>query len=134
MPQSGACVITPITPAIRAMSRSAGLRDEIAALNEGLEADFGVRLSVRIRVTTGQVVAGTDERLAAGNAVNVAARLEQAAAPGKVIIGPQTWRLVRVARCDVAVQRWPLTQSGACDRRCRWPCSAREHSRHPRDA
>src|SRR5215469_8348457 len=76
------------------MSRSAGLRDEIAALNEGLEADFGVRLSVHIGVNTGQLVAGTDERLAAGDAVNVAARLEQAAAPGEVIIGRQTWRLV----------------------------------------
>jgi class 3 adenylate cyclase len=81
----------------RDMSRSAGLRDEIAALNEGLEADFGVRLSVRIGVNTGQVVAGLGERLAAGDAVNVAARLEQAVATGEVIIGPQTSRLVREA-------------------------------------
>lgn len=38
---------------------------------------------------------GTEERLATGDAVNMAARLEQAAAPGEIIIGPQTWRLVR---------------------------------------
>ena len=31
-------------------------------------------------MTTGEVVTGTDERLATGDAVNVAARLEQAAA------------------------------------------------------
>lgn len=41
------------------------------------------------------VVAGTDERLAAGDAVNLAARLGQVAALGEIIIGPQTWRLVR---------------------------------------
>ena len=46
-------------------------------------------------MNTGEVVAGTDERLATGDAVNLAARLEQAAAPGEIIIGPQTWRLVR---------------------------------------
>jgi class 3 adenylate cyclase len=32
-----------------------------------------------------------------GDAVNVAARLEQAAAPGEVLIGERTWRLVRDA-------------------------------------
>ena len=41
----------------------------------------------RIGVTTGEVVTGTAERLATGDAVNVAARLEQAAAPGEVLIG-----------------------------------------------
>ena len=37
----------------------------------------------RIGVNTGEVVAGTEERLATGDAVNVAARLEQAAAAGR---------------------------------------------------
>src|SRR5437660_7983344 len=40
----------------------------------------------RIGVNTGEVVAGTGERLATGDAVNVAARLEQAAAPGEILI------------------------------------------------
>ena len=52
-------------------------------------------MSVRIGVNTGQVVVGTEERLATGDAVNLAARLEQAAAPGEIIMGPQSWRLVR---------------------------------------
>src|SRR5262249_25694991 len=39
----------------------------------------------------------TGERLATGDAVNLAARLEQAAAPGEIVIGPQTWALVRDA-------------------------------------
>ena len=54
------------------------------------------------------MVAGTDERLAAGDVVNVAARLEQAAAPGEVIIGPQTWRLVREAVTAEPLEPLPL--------------------------
>ena len=41
----------------------------------------------RIGVTTGEVVTGTAERLATGDAVNLAARLEQAAQPGEILIG-----------------------------------------------
>ena len=51
----------------------------------------------RIGVNTGEVVTGTEERLATGDAVNVAARLEQAAQPGEVLIGAETLRLVRGA-------------------------------------
>src|SRR5947199_5820824 len=48
----------------------------------------------RIGVTRGEVVTGTEERLATGDAVNVAARLEQAAQPGEVLIGAETLQLV----------------------------------------
>ena len=48
-------------------------------------------------MTTGEVVDGTAERLATGDAVNVAARLEQAAEPGEILIGAETLRLVRDA-------------------------------------
>jgi class 3 adenylate cyclase len=51
----------------------------------------------RIGVTSGEVVTGTAERLATGDAVNVAARLEQAAAPGEILIGDTTLRLTRDA-------------------------------------
>jgi class 3 adenylate cyclase len=44
---------------------------------------------------TGEVVTGTEERLATGDAVNVAARLEQAAQPGEVLVGQPTLALVR---------------------------------------
>jgi class 3 adenylate cyclase/tetratricopeptide (TPR) repeat protein len=83
--------------ALRAVRAAAGLREEIAALNGALEADFGATVSIRTGVNTGPVVTGTEERLATGDAVNLAARLEQAAGPGEIVLGPQTWRLVRDA-------------------------------------
>ena len=83
--------------ALRAVRAAVGLREEIETLNRALEADFGATVSVRTGVNTGQVVTGTEERLATGDAVNLAARLEQAAAPGEIVIGPQTWALVREA-------------------------------------
>ena len=51
----------------------------------------------RIGVNTGEVLAGTGERLATGDAVNVAARLEQAAQPGEILIGAGTLGLVEPA-------------------------------------
>ncbi len=73
--------------ALRALRAAAEMR---AALPElGLQA--------RIGVMTGEVVTGTEERLATGDAVNVAARLEQAAEPGEVLIGEPTLALVRDA-------------------------------------
>jgi class 3 adenylate cyclase len=61
----------------------------------GTLPDLG--LQGRIGVMTGEVVTGTAERLATGDAVNVAARLEQAAQPGEVLIGQPTLALVREA-------------------------------------
>src|SRR5437868_8310806 len=51
----------------------------------------------RIGVNTGVVVTTTDETLATGDAMNVAARLEQAAEPGELLIGAATYALVSAA-------------------------------------
>ncbi|HEY7693181.1 MAG TPA: adenylate/guanylate cyclase domain-containing protein [Gaiellaceae bacterium] len=51
----------------------------------------------RIGINTGEVVTGTEERLAAGDAVNVAARLQQAARPDEVLVGETTLEQVRAA-------------------------------------
>ena len=80
--------------ALRALRAAAELRDPLAALNDELERDYGVSLQLRTGVNTGEVVTGTEERLATGDAVNVAARLEQAARPGEILIGEQTHLLV----------------------------------------
>src|SRR5437588_5699528 len=81
--------------ALRAVRAAAEMLAAVSTLNLELERDHGITLEVRIGVNTGEVVAGTEERLATGDAVNVAARLEQAAPPGSVLLGPETLRLVR---------------------------------------
>ena len=73
--------------ALRAVRAAVEMRDAIPEL--GLQG--------RIGVMTGEVVTGTTERLATGDAVNVAARLEAAAQPGEVLIGESTLALVREA-------------------------------------
>ena len=56
-----------------------------------------MRLACRTGVNTGEVVASTraETCILIGDAVNVAARLEQAARAGEILIGEQTQRLVR---------------------------------------
>jgi class 3 adenylate cyclase/tetratricopeptide (TPR) repeat protein len=70
--------------ALRACRAAVEMRDALPEL--GVEG--------RIGVNTGEVLTGTEERLATGDAVNVAARLEQAAEAGEVLIGAETLALV----------------------------------------
>jgi len=83
--------------ALRAVRAAADLRSALVPLNEELEQRFQTRLQLRTGVNTGEVVTGTEERLATGDAVNVAARLEQAAQPGEILLGEETLSLVRGA-------------------------------------
>jgi class 3 adenylate cyclase/tetratricopeptide (TPR) repeat protein len=83
--------------ALRALRAAVELRDSVASLNLALERDYGVSLRLRTGVNTGEVVTGTHERLATGDALNVAARLEQAAQPDEILIGEETRRLARAA-------------------------------------
>jgi class 3 adenylate cyclase/tetratricopeptide (TPR) repeat protein len=99
--------------ALRAVSAAAELRAAITELNQELEARYGVSLHLRIGVNTGEVVVGTEERLATGDAVNVAARLEQAASPDEILLGEETFRLARDAIEVEPVA--PLTLKGKAD-------------------
>ncbi len=86
--------------ALRAVRAADGMREALEPLNKDLERDFGVRLTTRIGVNTGEVLVGpatTDFGRMTGDAVNTAARLETAAQPGEVLIGADTYRLVRDA-------------------------------------
>jgi len=86
--------------ALRAVTAALEMQDALAVLNEELERGWGVRLANRTGVNTGEVVAGdvtSGQRLVTGDTVNVAARLEQAAAAGEVLLGDLTYRLVRDA-------------------------------------
>jgi class 3 adenylate cyclase/tetratricopeptide (TPR) repeat protein len=89
--------------ALRAMLAAAEMRDALPEL--GVEG--------RIGLATGEIVTGTEERLATGDAVNVAARLEQAAQPGEVLLAAETLELVRAAVEVEAVE--PLALKGKSD-------------------
>jgi class 3 adenylate cyclase/tetratricopeptide (TPR) repeat protein len=86
--------------ALRAVRAAGEMQIALEALNAELEREHAVGLLARIGVNTGEVVAGDPsggQRLVTGDAVNVAARLEQAASPGEVLLGESTFRLVRDA-------------------------------------
>jgi class 3 adenylate cyclase len=76
--------------AVRAVRAAAELRQQLTHLNSDLARDFATGIELRIGINTGEVVTGTEERLATGDAVNVAARLEQAASAGQVLLGETT--------------------------------------------
>ena len=86
--------------ALRAARAAVELTDAVSAL--GLQA--------RIGVNTGEVVAGAGDALVTGDAVNVAARLEQAAEPGVILIGESTHRLLSGAVTSELVG--PVTAKG----------------------
>jgi class 3 adenylate cyclase/predicted ATPase len=87
--------------------------DALRAVRAAVDMRAGVvplGLEVRIGVNTGEVVAGAGETLALGDAVNVAARLEQHAGAGEILLGAATQRLVRDAVRLEAVD--PLSLKG----------------------
>ncbi len=112
----------------RALHAAAAIREAVAALDEGLE--------VRIGVNTGEVVGGPGgpnqgEYSVSGDAVNVAARLQQSAQPSEVLVGGTTRRLAYEAfdfapresmavkgRTDT-VEAWRLESAVAERRRAR---------------
>ena len=99
--------------ALRAVRAAAEMRTALEDLNVTLRGEFGVTLENRTGVNTGEVVTSDtrgSQRLATGDTVNVAARLEQAAPAGEVLIGQSTYRLVRESA--EAVQVEPLTLKG----------------------
>jgi class 3 adenylate cyclase/tetratricopeptide (TPR) repeat protein len=84
--------------ALRAVRAAVDMRSALAQLNRELRDEQDVSLTVRTGVNTGEVIVSgltAGEPFASGDAVNVAARLEQSAAPGDVLIGEATYRLVR---------------------------------------
>jgi class 3 adenylate cyclase/tetratricopeptide (TPR) repeat protein len=85
--------------ALRAVRAAAEMRERLGTLNEELERDRGVQIQVRTGVNTGEVMTGgtTEGVLATGDPMNVAARLEQAASPGEILLADSTYRLVKDA-------------------------------------
>jgi class 3 adenylate cyclase/tetratricopeptide (TPR) repeat protein len=87
--------------ALRAVRAAVAMDRARDALNIELARDYGVEIIARTGINTGEVVAnveaGERQRLVTGDTVNVAARLEQAAPPGEILLGRETYRLVRDA-------------------------------------
>ena len=89
--------------ALRAVRAAAEIREAVGRLG----------LDVRIGLNTGEVVAGGGETLVTGDAVNVAARLEQVATAGEILIGEGTHALLRTAVRDEPVE--PLALKGKAE-------------------
>jgi class 3 adenylate cyclase/tetratricopeptide (TPR) repeat protein len=84
--------------AIRAIRAAAEMQAALPDLNAAFRTEWGLELHNHIGVNTGEVIAGdasTGQRLVTGDAVNTAARLEQAAGPGEIILGDLTYRLAK---------------------------------------
>ena len=85
----------------RAVHAALGIQQALAHCRAELEAARGVQLGLRIGVNTGPVVVGRigdDLRMdytAVGDTTNLAARLQQLAQPGSVLVGEATHRLIR---------------------------------------
>ena len=76
----------------RAVRAAFALRDRLTST----DGDEGPALRVRIGVNTGEAVTGSGDAaqfLVTGPAVNAAARLQQAAAPGEIVVGDLTRRI-----------------------------------------
>jgi class 3 adenylate cyclase/tetratricopeptide (TPR) repeat protein len=103
--------------ALRAVRAAVQMRELLASLNVELERTYAARLEIRTGINTGEVVAGDPaggQSFVTGDTVNVAARLEQAAEPGEILIGEETHRLVRDA--VVAEPIDPLELKGKAER------------------
>ena len=107
--------------ALRAVRAAADMRAALQRVNDELERDLGLGLRARIGVNTGEVVAGdpgSGQPFATGDAVNVAARLEQAAAPGEILLGDVTRSLAGDAVVVEPVE--PLALKGKSESVAAW--------------
>jgi predicted ATPase/class 3 adenylate cyclase len=86
--------------ALRAVRAASEMREALAALNDEGEALWGVRVSARVGVNTGEVIAGDPSQgylFVTGKAVSLAKRLEEVAKTSEILISETTHRLVRDA-------------------------------------
>jgi class 3 adenylate cyclase/tetratricopeptide (TPR) repeat protein len=103
--------------ALRAGRAALEMRLLLGTLNVRLADQFGVELGIRIGLATGEVVAddaSSRETFVAGDAANLAARLQQAAPPNEILIDDQTNRLVRHTSLCEAVE--PLRVKGKLEK------------------
>ena len=83
----------------RALRAALGMRERLGSLNASLRASHDVALEMRVGINSGEVMAIADPKpgmgLVTGDAVSVAARLEQNAEPGEVLVAERVARATR---------------------------------------
>jgi len=83
--------------AVRGVRSAIALKEALPSLNTEAKNTWDVELSVRIGINTGEVLAGDDVgglEIVVGDAVNVAARLQQTAPVNEILIGERTQALI----------------------------------------
>lgn len=85
--------------ALRAVRAATGMRQSLATLNVALRERWNVELQMRIGINTGEVMSMNQggQAVALGDAMNIAARLQQEAAAGEILVGHKTIERVRDA-------------------------------------
>src|SRR5438128_7129341 len=79
----------------RALRAACQMLDRLTELNTEFKSQHGVSLAIRVGVNTGEVMAASDQNVVTGDADNVAARLEQMAEAGTVLVGGRTYASTR---------------------------------------
>ena len=79
----------------RAVRAALSAHERFTAFADRVRREYGAEVGLRIGVNTGEVVASREaaargELMVSGDAVNVAARLQQSAEPGEVLVGERT--------------------------------------------
>jgi class 3 adenylate cyclase len=117
--------------ALRGVRAAQRMLERLRTWNEEREPEQ--RLEIRIGLNTGEVVASGalgGDLLVTGDAVNIAARLEQAAEPGTIVIGERTARAVQsymdLRRID------PLALRGKAEAVAAWVVEAEREAPEPR--
>lgn len=77
---------------LRAVRTGLAMQDAMEEINQHVRTRIGHELRLCVGVNTGEVMAGSvgNSYTVVGDAVNVAARLQGAAVPGDVLVGPET--------------------------------------------
>ena len=105
--------------AVRAVRAARRMLDRLERWNEAYDPDR--RLQIRIGLNTGEVLAAGDagdELLVTGDAVNVAARFQQVAEPGTIVVGERTARAAR-SHFELRALEEPLGAEGEVRGRAR---------------
>lgn len=110
----------PRDGAERSLDAALAMLETIATENVELERRYGVRLSLRIGVNTGEILGGpgslgrTGPTL--GRTVNVAQRLESTAVPNTVHVGEGTYKATRRSFRFEAAPLLSIPDSGGVER------------------